>query len=69
MESMPIVEPSIHEALQYIATARGHLAAQGNNDREFSELHILSQEVEEGRISPVEAIQKVDALQEAKLSR
>jgi len=56
------------DARQYIEAVRMQIAQMGANDSEFSDLDKIIRQLEDGEITPLQAMQQADGLRDSKQS-
>lgn len=62
-------EPTINDYMQYSQALRGRLLAGGNVDSEFDDISVIDREVQAGKITPKEGIERLKKLEESRIER
>jgi len=58
---------TIQEALNEIAVIRANIFQMGNNDYERGQIEVIEGQLKAGKITPIDAVEKVHAMYETKL--
>ena len=69
MENFEQSSPTVNQALQELHAVRGMLQAEGNVDAEPDMLNTIQRELENGDITPAEAIYRVRHIQAERIQR
>ena len=69
MENFEQSSPTVNQALQELHAVRGMLQAEGNVDAEPDMLNTIQRELENGDITPAEAMHRVRDIQAERIQR
>ena len=59
-------ELTINDALTQIEAIKGAIAAMGANDSEFDSIQHICKELQNGKLTPVDAVNQVQGIQDSK---